>query len=179
MEAAPPRTRGRRLRRGTVERPLNARLVRVSFVVVAPAVLAFLFSISTTGTLQRSSLEPLFDGESAAALAATLDTEFPSRVPGSEGAADATVWYAQTVGALGLATATDTWTEDIPDLGAVEPFEEVAGRIGHRLDVGREHGESHDPIDGQEHRHRDQRAIGDPAPPGKTRRHGGDPDEHA
>ncbi len=120
MEAAPPRTRGRRLRRGTVERPLNARLVRVSFVVVAPAVLAFLFSISTTGTLQRSSLEPLFDGESAAALAATLDTEFPSRVPGSEGAADATVWYAQTVGALGLATATDTWTEDVSDLGSVE-----------------------------------------------------------
>ena len=29
MEAARPRTRGRRLRRGTVERPLNARLVRV------------------------------------------------------------------------------------------------------------------------------------------------------
>ena len=120
MEAAPPRTRGRRLRRGTVERPLNARLVRVSFVVVAPAVLAFLFSISTTGTLQRSSLEPLFDGDSAATLAGTLDTEFPSRVPGSEGGGDATLWYAQTVGALGLTTVTDTWTEDIADLGAVQ-----------------------------------------------------------
>ncbi len=92
----------------------------MSFVVVAPAALAFLFSISTTGTLQRSSLEPLFDGDSAAALATTLDTDFPSRVPGSEGAGDATVWYAQTVGALGLATVTDAWTEDIADLGSVE-----------------------------------------------------------
>jgi Peptidase family M28 len=92
----------------------------VSFVVVAPAILAFLFSISTTGTLQRSSLEPLFNGESAAALATTLDTEFPSRVPGSEGADDATLWYAQSVGALGLTTVTDTWTDDIADLGAVQ-----------------------------------------------------------
>jgi Peptidase family M28 len=120
MEAAPPRTRGRRLRRGTVERPLNARLVRMGFVVVAPAVLAFLFSISTTGTLPRSSLEPLFDGESAAALAGTLDIQYPSRVPGSEGAAEATRWYAQTSGALGLTTVTDTWTEDLADLGSVQ-----------------------------------------------------------
>ena len=86
MEAARPRRRGRRLRRGTVERPLNARLVRVGFLVVAPALLAFLFSISTTGALPRSTLDPLFDGESAATFAETLSAEYPSRVPGSEGA---------------------------------------------------------------------------------------------
>ncbi len=120
MEAARPRTRGRRLRRGTVERPLNARLVRVGFVVVVPALLAFLFSISTTGTLPRSPLEPLFDGANAATLARTLSTEYPSRVPGSEGAAQATRWYAETIGALGLTTEEDTWTEDLADLGRVE-----------------------------------------------------------
>ena len=120
MEAAPPRTRGRRLRRGTVERPLNARLVRVSFVVVAPAVLAFLFSISTTGTLQRSSLEPLFDGESAASLAATLDTEFPRACPGLRAQPTRRCGTRRPSGHSGLTTATDTWTEDIPDLGSVE-----------------------------------------------------------
>jgi Peptidase family M28 len=120
MEAARPRTRGRRLRRGTVERPLNARLVRVGFVVVAPAILAFLFSISTTGTLPRSSLDPLFDAESAASFAATMAVEYPSRVPGSEGAAGAARWYRETVGALGLQTEEDVWTDELADLGSVE-----------------------------------------------------------
>ena len=120
MEAVRPRTRGRRLRRGTVERPLNARLVRVGFVVVAPAILAFLFSISTTGTLPRSPLEPLFDGPNAATLAQSLSTEFPSRVPGSEGAAQATRWYSETIAALGLHSEEDVWTEDLADLGHVE-----------------------------------------------------------
>ena len=120
MEAVRPRTRGRRLRRGTVERPLNARLVRVGFVVVAPAILAFLFSISTTGTLPRSPLEPLFDGPNAATLAQSLSTEFPSRVPGSEGAVQATHWYSETIAALGLSSEEDVWTEDLADLGHVE-----------------------------------------------------------
>jgi Zn-dependent M28 family amino/carboxypeptidase len=120
MEAARPRTRGRRLRRGSVERPLNARLVRAGFVVVIPAVLASLFSISTTGTLQRSPLEPLFDAENAAAIAETMSALYPSRVPGSEGAGEATLWYRETVASLGLSTEEDLWTEDLADLGTVE-----------------------------------------------------------
>ena len=119
MEAARPRTRGRRLRRGTVERPLNTRLVRVGFLVVVPAILALLFSISSTGTLPRSSLDPLFDGENAAAIADTLSTQYPSRVPGSEGARDAAFWYQETVSTLGLSTEEDMWTEDLADLGKV------------------------------------------------------------
>jgi hypothetical protein len=120
MEAARLRTRGRRLRRGTVERPLNARLVRLGFVVVVPAFLAFLFSISTTGALPRSPLDPLFDAESAASFAETLGVEYPSRVPGSEGAIGAAHWYRETVGSLGLLTEEDVWSEEVADLGTVE-----------------------------------------------------------
>ena len=120
MEAVRPRTRGRRLRRGTVERPLNARLVRVGFVVVAPAILAFLFSISTTGTLPRSSLEPLFSGTDAASYAQTLSVQYPSRVPGSVGASGAAHWYEETIRGLGLEAEEDTWTEDLADLGTVQ-----------------------------------------------------------
>ena len=94
--------------------------MRVGFVVVAPALLALLFSISTTGTLPRSSLEPLFDGENAATLARSLSTEYPSRVPGSEGAAQAARWYEETIGSLGLTTDEDVWSEDLADLGTVE-----------------------------------------------------------
>ena len=120
MEAARPRRRRRRLRRGAVDTPLNGRLVRVGFVVVAPAVLALLFSIATTGTLPRSSLEPLFDSAAAAALHEQLSTEYPARVPGTVEAEGAARWYSETISALGLVTESDVWTEDLADLGPVE-----------------------------------------------------------
>ena len=89
-------------------------------MVVVPAVLALVFSISTTGVLPRSSLEPLFDGRNATALARTLSIEYPSRVPGSEGARQAARWYAESVRALGLETEQFVWSEDIAELGRVE-----------------------------------------------------------
>ncbi len=94
--------------------------MRVGFLVVVPALLASLFSISTTGTLQRSPLEPLFDAENAAAIAGTLSVQYPSRVPGSQGASDAAFWYRETVAALGLSAEEDVWAEDLADLGTVE-----------------------------------------------------------
>jgi len=94
--------------------------VRVGFIVVVPAILAFLFSISTTGTLPRSSLEPLFDAENAASIARTLSVEYPSRVPGAEGGEQAARWYEETLRSLGLNAEEDAWTEDLADLGSVE-----------------------------------------------------------
>jgi hypothetical protein len=41
-------------------------------------------------------------------------------VPGSVGAADATLWYRETISGLGLQTTEDVWTADLPDLGEVE-----------------------------------------------------------
>jgi hypothetical protein len=117
MEAARPR--GRR-RRGTVARPLNARLVRVSSLVIAPAALALLFSISTTGTLPRPTLDPLFDASVATAVATELSTQFPSRVPGTAEAAGAARWYSETISALGLTVEEDVWSEHLVDLGEVE-----------------------------------------------------------
>jgi hypothetical protein len=120
MEAARPPRRRRRPRRGTVERPINARLVRAASVLVAPALLAVLFSVSATGTLPRPTLEPLFDATAASALATELSTDYPARVPGTPGAAEAALWFGETVSALGFTTEEDRWTEDLPDLGRVE-----------------------------------------------------------
>ncbi len=82
--------------------------------------MALLFSISTTGRLPRPTLQPLFDEDAAATLAAQLSSEYPSRVPGTLGAADATRWYAQTIAASGLDAREDSWRADLPDLGTVE-----------------------------------------------------------
>src|ERR671937_865631 len=120
MEAARAPRRRRRLRPGTVERPVNTRLVRVASVGVAPALLAFLFSISTTGQLPRPTLQPLFDRDAAAALASQLTTVDPSRVPGSLQDAEAANWYRETIGAYGFVTSEDVWEQDLPDLGRVQ-----------------------------------------------------------
>ena len=69
--------------------------------------------------------------------------------------------------------------EALADLGAVEPFEEIAGRIRHRLHVGREHDETLDAVHSEQAGHHDEAAIGNPAPAGEARRNRGDPDEHA
>jgi hypothetical protein len=94
--------------------------VRVASVVIAPALLAFLFSISATGTLPRPTLQPLFDGGAAASLASQLTTVDPSRVPGTLQDAEAARWYRETVSAFGFATSEDVWGEGLPDLGRVE-----------------------------------------------------------
>ena len=85
--------------------------------MLVPAVAAVLFSVSTTGTLPRPLLDPLFDPASAAAYAEELTALHPDRVPGTAEAESATRWYEVTISNLGLVTTTDSWTEDIPDLG--------------------------------------------------------------
>jgi hypothetical protein len=94
--------------------------VRVASIVVAPPLLALLFSVSTTGTLPRPPLEPVFDTSSAAALATELSTLYPSRVPGTFGAEDAAFWYRERIAGLGLTAEEDVWTADLPDLGEIE-----------------------------------------------------------
>ena len=120
MEAARPGGRRRPPRRGTVDRPLNVRLVRVSALIVVPPLLAILFSVSATGTLPRPPLDPIFDEETAATLSADLTSQFPSRVPGTPLAANAAVWFRESIAAFGLEVEEDIWTENIPELGEVE-----------------------------------------------------------
>jgi peptidase M28-like protein len=120
MQAARPPRRRRRPRRGTVERPLNTRLVRVSSLLVAPAALALLFSVSATGTLPRQALDPLFNSATAVSLATRFSTENPSRVPGSLGGQSAARWFRETISAFGFAVEEDVWAEDVAGLGRVE-----------------------------------------------------------
>jgi hypothetical protein len=94
--------------------------VRVAALIVAPALLALLFSVSTTGTLPQPALAPLFDTASAATLAEDLSTRHPTRVPGSLGAEGATAWYTETIARIGLTTSQDVWSAELPDLGLVE-----------------------------------------------------------
>jgi Peptidase family M28 len=98
--------------------------------------------------LKREPLEPLFDAASATAFAETLSVQFPSRVPGSDGAEDAALWYRETVSGLGLPTEEQIWTEELADVGRVQlrnivtvvpgRSEETIVLVAHRDNAGAE-----------------------------------------
>jgi hypothetical protein len=120
MDAARPPRRRRRPRRRTTEHVLDARLVRIAALVLVPAVLLVLLTISAPGVLPPPPAAPVFDGSSAAALSAQLSSAHPTRTPGTPEAGLAAGWYRQTMESLGLVTEEEVWREDLPGLGDVE-----------------------------------------------------------
>ena len=114
-----PRGAGRRARRGTLEQPINSRLVRrAGLLLIAPLVLLTL-TIGRPGPFPASALPPSFDGPSATALARELALDYPDREPGSAGATGAAAWVKEKLGLYGLRAAEDAWDETIPGLGRV------------------------------------------------------------
>jgi peptidase M28-like protein len=113
-------TRRRRPRRGSLERPLNARLYRSTFLVLSLPLLVLAFSVVQVGGLPPPQLPPAFDGPGANALAVDLATRYPDRVPGSAGALQAAGWFRDQMRLFGLPVAVETWREDVPGLGKVQ-----------------------------------------------------------
>ncbi len=147
MEPARLGTATRRPRRGTVERPVDMRLVRkVSLVVVAPLLLLIL-TLNRSGPLPAPTLPPSFDPAAAAALTTELASLNPNRVPGSPGAATAAEWYREKLGLYGIPVRVDRWPADVPGVGRVElvnlaavvpgTLEETIVVVAHRDNNGR------------------------------------------
>jgi hypothetical protein len=119
MEPARPRVAPRRPRRGTVERPIDSRLVRLGLLAVLGALVIAGFSIDRPGPLPAPTLPPRFDVASARQLALELAGDYPRRVPGSLGGEGAAGWMKEKLALYGLDTTEDTWSEDVPGLGRV------------------------------------------------------------
>ncbi len=111
--------RGRRARRGSLERPVNARLYRASYAVVALALVVLLFSFTRPGPLPAPVLPANFDGEAARALALDLAGHFPDRSPGGPGSLRAAQWFRDQMRQYNLKVASDVWTERVAGLGRV------------------------------------------------------------
>jgi hypothetical protein len=118
---APSRSfaRSRRPRHGSLERPLNARLYRGTFLVLSLPLLILAFSIGRVGPLPPPQLPPAFDGQGARDLAVDLATRYPDRVPGTVGASQAAAWFRSQIAPYGLPIGSDTWHESVADLGNV------------------------------------------------------------
>lgn len=120
MDAARPPRRTRRPRRRAPEHVLDGRLVRITSLMLLPAALLVLLTLSVPGVLPPPPASPAFDGDSAAALSNELSRIHPTRVPGTPEAALAAAWYRQTISSLGLTADEDVWREEVPGLGEVE-----------------------------------------------------------
>src|SRR5947208_12246115 len=91
MAASPPLSARRRARPGSLERPINSRLYRGTWLLVGLPLLVLAFSIAKPGPLPPPTpvLPPSFDTTAATGLASELAGLYPDRSPGSLGVRDA------------------------------------------------------------------------------------------
>ncbi len=119
VRTGPTGTSGRP-RRGFTERPINARTVRGTWLLVALPLLLAAFTVGRPQALPPPALPPAFDGETAAALAEDLAGSYPDRSPGSAGALGAAQWFSSQMKLYGFETETDGFEATIPGSGTVE-----------------------------------------------------------
>jgi hypothetical protein len=111
--AASPASERRRPRPGSLERPVNGRLYRGAWLVVALPALLLAFSVSRPSALHMAGLPPAFDGGSASVIAADLAGRYPDRVPGTTGALAAQRWFIEQLAPYGFHVRRDTFTATV------------------------------------------------------------------
>jgi Peptidase family M28 len=144
--AAVPHPQRRRPRRGSVDRPINARTYRGTWLLVGIPLLVAAFSVSQPPALPRANLPPAFDGSRALGLAKDLAGTYPDRRPGTLGATGAVEWLRARLREEGFEPQSDRFAATIPDRGRVHLVNvtaSVPGRspdaivvLAHRDDIG-------------------------------------------
>ncbi len=126
MASVPPRTERRRARPGSVERPVNGRLYRGTWLLVGLPLLVAAFSVARPTPLPRAFL-PEFDGQATKQLAEELATEKPNRFPGAFGPAQ---WFREQLQSYGLPVRSERFSAVIPGRGRVHMQNLVAEAVG-------------------------------------------------
>jgi hypothetical protein len=119
MAATRTPARRRRARRGSLERPVNARLYRGAFLFLSLPLLILAFSIVRPGALPAPLLPPNFDGVATRELAADFAKVAPDRAPEGAGALRAGQWFRDQMAPYALPVASDTWEATVPAIGKV------------------------------------------------------------
>jgi peptidase M28-like protein len=113
VTVAPPAPERRRSRPGSLERPINARLYRGTWLLVGLPLLVLAFSVARPPALSAPNLPPAFDAGTASALAADLASRYPDRTPGTTGASGAAAWFRQELTPYGFPVHADRFTATI------------------------------------------------------------------
>ncbi|HSX22206.1 MAG TPA: M28 family peptidase, partial [Gaiellaceae bacterium] len=130
--AADPPAQGirRRPRRGSLDRPINGRLYRGTWLLVGLPLLILAFSVARPPALQPPNLPSAFDRDAAALLARQLALQVPNRVAGSPGAIAAARWYADQLAPYGYTVRSERSTAVVPRRGRVPLVNLVAVQAG-------------------------------------------------
>ncbi len=152
MAALPPRPSRRRPRHGSLERPVNGRLYRGTWLLVGIPLLIAAFSVRKAEPLPTPQpvLPASFDQAGAVALAGELAETYPDRAPGTAEAAGAADWVSAQLAPYGLKAISDRFRANLPG-GArknlVNQVVTVPGRLpteivvmAHRDDSGKGQG---------------------------------------
>jgi hypothetical protein len=110
MTAASPAPERRRPRPGSLERPVNGRLYRGTWLLVGLPLLLLAFSVARPPALQLPGLPPAFDRGAAATIAGDLAFRYPDRAPGTPGARRAARWFRQQLEPYGFSVRRDAFT---------------------------------------------------------------------
>jgi hypothetical protein len=130
MAALPPFRHRRRARPGSLDRPVNSRMYRGTWLLVGIPLLIAAFTVSRPQALGQPVLQPDFDGVTARATAADFANRFPVRTPGSQTAQDAASWVAEQFSGYGLRTEFERFHAKIPGRGQVQLENVLAFRQG-------------------------------------------------
>ncbi|MGB2875880.1 MAG: M28 family peptidase [Gaiellaceae bacterium] len=119
MAALPSRSARRRPRPGSLERPVNGRLYRGTWLLVSIPLLIAAFSVRKANPLPapQPALPAAFDKAGALALATELSQTYPDRAPGTAGAAGAAQWFASQLAPYGLKVVSDRFQARLPGRG--------------------------------------------------------------
>jgi Peptidase family M28 len=120
MAAHPPPARARP-RPGSLERPVNGRLYRGTWLLVGIPLLIAAFTVGKPEPLRPAvpPLPPTFDKIRAAMLARELARNYPDRSPGSLGASGARTWFGDQLAPFGLRVRHQPFSATIPGRGRV------------------------------------------------------------
>ena len=105
-------------------------MYRGTWLLVGIPLLLAAFTVYRPAVLGPPALEPDFDGVAATATAERIADQFPVRVPGTQGAREATSWVASQLRSYGLETEIDRFHAKIPGRGSVQLENVLAVREG-------------------------------------------------
>lgn len=128
--ATRPRFSERRPRPGSLERPVNGRMYRGTWLLVGIPLLIAAFTVSRPQPLRAPALPPAFESANAAADARDFAGDFPDRSPEAPKARQAARRVSDRLSGLGLPTQIDRFHVEIPDKGEVELENVIARRPG-------------------------------------------------
>ena len=117
MAAVPPPPARRRPRPGSLQRPVNAKLYRGTWLLVGLPLLIAAFSVARPQPLPPPEQLSALDGAAIKAIANDLIVYRSNRYPGSAGAINAAGWFRDQLRPYGLQVRTERFSAVVPRAG--------------------------------------------------------------